>query len=83
MPPSTKLPPEQDFTIGEEDVLVHQVPTRPTLTTSPQDYRAVEGGLRYVVNDIALVRLPRDPTLNTGVQLACLVPGQDRSPIFW
>ena len=34
----------------------------------------------YVVNDIALVRLPRDARLNPGVQLVCLGPrpGQDR-----
>lgn len=56
-----QLPPEQDFYIGREDVVTHE------------GYAAVkEGKFKNVVNDIAIVRLPRDAELNPGVQMICL-----------
>jgi len=55
------LPPEQDFDITENDFKTHE------------DYGKVyDGGQKNVVNDIALVKLPRPAILNNGVQIACL-----------
>ena len=52
-----ELPPVQEFRIREEDIIVHG------------EYRKA---FRNVENDIALIRLPRKPKLNLGVQFACL-----------
>jgi len=51
------LPRDQDFQIGPHDVIKHP------------GYKV---GRTEVVNDIALVRLPRAAKLNRGVRLACL-----------
>ena len=59
--PNNKLPDEQDFDILEDDVTVHE------------DFETVyENGRKNVVNDIALIKLPRPATINKGVQMACL-----------
>eukprot|EP00092_Neocalanus_flemingeri_P075460 GFUD01093474.1.p1 GENE.GFUD01093474.1~~GFUD01093474.1.p1 ORF type:complete len:480 (-),score=113.09 GFUD01093474.1:19-1458(-) len=56
-----KLPDEQDFDIIEYDVTVHE------------DYKTVyENSRKNVVNDIALIKLPRPATINNAVQIACL-----------
>jgi len=51
------LPKVQDFRISEDDIKVHK------------DYKKK---FRNIENDIALIRLPQKPTLNSGVQFACL-----------
>ena len=53
----TILPPFQEFTIGQEDVIVHH---------SYREHR------NTVNNDIALIRLPKMVQRNLGVQIACL-----------
>ena len=57
-----KLPPWQEFTIGENDVTVHA------------DYATVtdDQGKKNILNDIALIKLPRPVTLNSGVRMVCL-----------
>jgi hypothetical protein len=52
-----KLPPVQEFKIRPKDIIVHE------------GYRKK---FRNIENDIALIRLPRKPKLNAGVQFACL-----------
>merc|ERR1712156_256420 len=54
------LPPEQDFMVGPDDVKIHE------------GYDTVREKWQYVVNDIALIFLPRPAQLNSGVQLVCL-----------
>merc|ERR1712013_636531 len=54
------LPPEQDFMVGRDDVKIHE------------GYDTVREKWQYVVNDIALIFLPRPAQLNSGVQLVCL-----------
>jgi len=51
------LPPVQDFDITSADVIVHE------------DFRFSHSN---VINDIALIRLPRKAELNLGVQIVCL-----------
>jgi len=51
------LPPVQDFDITSADVIVHE------------DFRYSHNN---VINDIALIRLPRKAELNLGVQIVCL-----------
>ena len=55
--PVDGLPPVQDFKIGTDNIIVHE------------GYRKK---LQSNDNDIALIRLPRKPELNLGVQFACL-----------
>jgi len=56
-----ELPAEQDFDITDDDIVVHE------------DFNTVyENDGKNIVNDIALIRLPRPATLNNGVQMACL-----------
>jgi len=56
-----KLPPEQNFEIGPNDVIVHE------------EYGAVkQDNRRNIVNDIAIIFLPSPAELNPGVQLVCL-----------
>jgi len=53
----TQLPPEQDFDVDEEDFIIHE------------DYvRSFDS----ILNDIALIKLPRPARLNKGVQMVCL-----------
>lgn len=60
-PTGGQLPPEQNFDIGPNDVMVHE------------DYQTkVQGKFRNILNDIALIRLPTEARLNNGVQLVCL-----------
>ena len=55
------LPPEQDFDITEYDVTVHN------------EFNTVfENDRKNIVNDIALIKLPRPATINDGVRMACL-----------
>ena len=54
---SDELPPLQEFRIAQGDIIVHE------------GYRKK---IRNIVNDIALIRLPRKAELNLGVQFACL-----------
>jgi len=58
--PGEKLPPEQNFDIGPDDVIVHE------------DYGPVEEPYKNILNDIAIIFLPRPAILNAGVQLVCL-----------
>merc|ERR1712032_709005 len=51
------LPEVQDFDVSEKDIITHP------------DYK---NGRGQVLNDIALIRLPRPATFNAGVQPACL-----------
>merc|ERR1712080_599790 len=56
-----KLPPEQDFEIGPDDVIIHE------------DYGTVrQDNGKNIVNDIAIIFLPKSAVLNPGVQLVCL-----------
>jgi len=57
-----KLPPEQNFEIGPDDVIVHE------------EYGAVkdEDNKRNIVNDIAIIFLPKPAMFNPGVQPVCL-----------
>jgi len=56
-----KLPPEQNFEIGPDDVIVHE------------EYGTVkQENARNIINDIAIIFLPRPAELNPGVQLVCL-----------
>ena len=54
---SEGLPPVQDFRIRPRNIIVHE------------GYKIKFG---QIENDIALIRLPRKPNLNIGVQFACL-----------
>ena len=70
-----QLPPEQNFEIGPNDVMVHEVtPEHVQHYSHPlQDYQTkVQGKFRNILNDIALIRLPREARLNDGVNLVCL-----------
>ena len=70
-----KLPPEQNFEIGPKDVMVHEVTPEHVQHCSHhlQDYQTkVQGKFRNILNDIALIRLPREARLNAGVNLVCL-----------
>ena len=51
------LPEVQDFDVSEKDIITHP------------DYKRSRG---QVLNDVALIRLPRAATFNAGVQPACL-----------
>jgi len=55
-----ELPDEQDFDITENNFKVHE------------GFKKVYGKFSNIVNDIALVKLPRPAKLNAGVQMACL-----------
>ena len=59
---NANLPEEQDFEIGPADVTVHS------------DYSTLrdDRGDKNIQNDLALIRLPRQAELNSGVQLVCL-----------
>jgi len=59
-----KLPPVQDFRIRQENIIIHE------------EYKVKFG---QYLNDIALIRLPRKPKLNLGVQFACL-PHPEAAP---
>ena len=77
---SEKLPPEQNFDIGPDDVIVHEVTFLNTKTNHEklilpfdfQDYGPVEEPYKNILNDIAIIFLPRPAILNAGVQLVCL-----------
>ena len=57
-----QLPPEQDFDIGPNDVIVHEVTPehlQDHCSHPLQDYQTkVQGKFRNILNDIALIRLP-------------------------
>ena len=77
---SEKLPPEQNFDIGPDDVIVHEVTFLNTKANHEklifpfdfQDYGPVEEPYKNILNDIAIIFLPRPAILNAGVQLVCL-----------
>jgi len=59
--PEESLPKEQEFTIAEDAVFVHE------------QYSAVQpGGKRELLHDIALIKLPSPVQLNNGTKLVCL-----------
>ena len=56
-----KLPPVQYFDIDSEDITLHE------------DYDIIyENNSKNVVNDIALIKLPRRADMNDMVKFACL-----------
>ena len=59
---NANLPEEQDFEIGPADVTVH----------SGYSTLRDDRGDKNIQNDLALIRLPRQAKLNSGVQLVCL-----------
>lgn len=59
---NANLPDEQDFEIGPGDVTVH----------SGYSTLRDDRGDKIIQNDLALIRLPRQVELNSGVQLVCL-----------